>query len=258
MAKIPISLIVETVASVRTAKMIITWIQFMTRDYDYNPEIIKTKSLEQDPREQRKKKSERMGMGKRKQEMKKIENRQALQVTFSKRKKGLFKKAEQLSLLTGASVLVVAFSPAGRPFIFGDEGLLQRYLEGQTNIPKAVEDEDRFVSLDNIDLEQCTLDELELLIANLEEEEATILELADELNATKPASGQQLTLEAAPATVIDGVEATQLHHDLETFLMDTEEEEGNTSSEISLASEDFFNDLPPLDVSDYYLDSFLR
>ncbi|XP_068667661.1 truncated transcription factor CAULIFLOWER D-like [Aristolochia californica] len=167
-----------------------------------------------------------MGMGKRKLEMKKIENRQALQVTFSKRKKGLFKKADQLSLLTGASVLVVAFSPAGRPFVFGDEGLLQRYLEGQTNIPKA-------------------------------EEEATILELADELNATKPASGQQLRLEAAPAAVIDGVEATQLHHDLETFLMDTEEEEGNTSSEISLPSEDFFNDLPPLDVSDYYLDSFL-
>ncbi|XP_068667633.1 MADS-box protein SOC1-like [Aristolochia californica] len=188
--------------------------------------------------------------------MKKIENRQALQVTFSKRKKGPFKKAEKLSLLTGASILVVAFSPVGRPFVFGDEGLLQRYLEGETNIPNAVEDEEHF-SLDNIDLEQCTLDELELLIANLEEEQATILELADELNATKPTLGQQLTLEAALAAVIDGVEATQLHHDLEIFLMDTEEE-GNTSSEISLPSEDFFNDLPPLNVFDYYLDSFLR
>ncbi|XP_068667691.1 agamous-like MADS-box protein AGL61 [Aristolochia californica] len=184
-----------------------------------------------------------MGMGKRKLEMKKIENRQALQVTFSNRKKGLFKKADQLSLLTGASVLVVAFSPANKPFVFGNE--------------EAVEDEDPFVSLDNIDLEQCTLDELKLLIANLEEEETTILALADELNATKEASGQQLTLEAAPVAVIDGVEATKLHHDLEIFLMDTEEE-GNTSSEISLSSEDFFNDLPPLDVSNYYLDSFQR
>ncbi|XP_068667642.1 MADS-box protein SVP-like [Aristolochia californica] len=169
--------------------------------------------------------------------MKKIENRQASQVTFSKRKKGLFKKAEQLSLLIGASILVVPFSPARKRFV--------------------VEDEDPFVSLDNIDLEKCTIEELELLISNLEEEEATILELADELNATKPASGQQLTLEAAPAAVIDGVEATQLHHDLEIFLMDTEEV-GITSSEILLPSEDFFIDLPPLDVSDYYLDSFLR
>ncbi|XP_068667637.1 MADS-box protein SVP-like [Aristolochia californica] len=171
--------------------------------------------------------------------MKKIENRQASQVTVSKRKKGLFKKAEQLSLLIGASILVVPFSPAGKRFVFGDE------------------DKDPFVSLDNIDLEKCTIEELELLISNLEEEEATILELVDELNATKPASGQQLTLEAAPAAVIDGVEATQLHHDLEIFLMDTEEV-GITSSEILLPSEDFFIDLPPLDVSDYYLDSFLR
>ncbi|XP_068667651.1 floral homeotic protein PMADS 2-like [Aristolochia californica] len=177
-----------------------------------------------------------MGMGKRKLEMKKIENQQALQVTFSKRMKGLFKKAE--------------------PFVFGDEGLLQRYLEGETNIPKAVEDEEHF-SLDNIELEQCTVDELEVLIANLEEEEATILELADELNATKVASGQHLTLEVAPADVIDGVEATQLHHDLEIFLMDTQEE-GNTSSKILPASKDFFNDLLPLDVFNYYLDSFLR
>ncbi|XP_068667689.1 MADS-box protein JOINTLESS-like [Aristolochia californica] len=161
--------------------------------------------------------------------MKKIENRQALQVTFSKRKKGLFKKGEQLSLLTGASVLVSSFSPIGKPFVFGDEGLMQRYLEGETNIPKA-------------------------------EEEANILELANKLNATKLASGQQLsfpTLEAAPAAVINGVEATQLHNDLEIFLMETEEE-GNTSSEISVASDDFFNDLSPLDVFGYYLDSFLR
>ncbi|XP_068667654.1 agamous-like MADS-box protein AGL29 [Aristolochia californica] len=193
-------------------------------------------------------------MGKRKPEMKKIENRQALQVTFSKRKKGLFKKADQLSILTGASVLVVAFSPAGRPFVFGDEGLMQHYFECETNFPKAVEDEEH-LSLDNIDLEQCSVDELELLVANLEEEEANILKLANELNATKPASGQQLTfptLEAAPAAVIDGVEATQLYDDLEIFLMETEEE-GNTSSKISSASEYFFNDLPPLEASDYYL-----
>ncbi|XP_068667664.1 agamous-like MADS-box protein AGL29 [Aristolochia californica] len=193
-------------------------------------------------------------MGKRKPKMKKIENRQALQVTFSKRKKGLFKKVDQLSILTGASVLVVAFSPAGRPFVFGDEGLMQHYFEGETNFPKSMEDEEH-LSLDNIDLEQCSIDELELLVANLEEEEANILELADELNATKLASGHQLTfptLEAAPAAIIDGVEVTQLHDDLEIFLMETEEE-GNTSSEISSASEYFFNDLRPLDASDYYL-----
>ncbi|XP_068667660.1 MADS-box protein AGL24-like [Aristolochia californica] len=165
---------------------------------------------------------EREATGKRKLEMKKIENRQTLQVTFSKHKKGLFKKADQLSILTGAPVLVVAFSAAGRPFVFRDEGLMQRYFEGETNFSNAVEDEE-YLSLGNIDLEQCSVDELELLVANLEEEEANILEFADELNATKLASGQQLTfptLEAASAAVIEGVEATQLHNDLEIFLRD--------------------------------------
>ncbi|XP_068667666.1 agamous-like MADS-box protein AGL15 [Aristolochia californica] len=204
-------------------------------------------------REQRKR-SEREAMGKRKPEMKKIENRQALQVTFSKQKKGLFKKVDQLPILTGASVLVVAFSPAGRPFVFGDEGLMQHYFEGETSFPKAVEDEEH-LSLDNINLEQCSVDELELLVANLEEKEANIPELAEELNVTKPASGHQLTfptLEATPAAVIDGVEATQLHDKLEIFLMETEEE-GNTLSEISSTSEYFFIDLPPLDATNYYL-----
>ncbi|XP_068649046.1 agamous-like MADS-box protein AGL13 [Aristolochia californica] len=104
-------------------------------------------------------------MGKRKVEMKKMEDRQALQVTFSKRKKGLFKKAQELSLLTGVQLLVVAFSPAGRPFSFGDEGLIHRFLQGETNmIPKTVEDE--HFCLDKIDLEQCNI------VANREEQEA--------------------------------------------------------------------------------------
>ncbi|KAK9090883.1 hypothetical protein Sjap_024060 [Stephania japonica] len=35
---------------------------------------------------------------------------------FSKRRKGLFKKSQEWSALSGNDVLVVAFSPAGRPF----------------------------------------------------------------------------------------------------------------------------------------------
>ncbi|XP_068667690.1 MADS-box transcription factor 5-like [Aristolochia californica] len=50
-------------------------------------------------REQRKR-NERKSMRKSKLEMKKTENRQALQVTFLKQKKGQFKKVEELSVLT--------------------------------------------------------------------------------------------------------------------------------------------------------------
>ncbi|KAG9459706.1 hypothetical protein H6P81_004214 [Aristolochia fimbriata] len=61
----------------------------------------------------------RKGMGRRKLEMKKIENPNSLQVCFSKRRAGLFKKASELCLLTGAQIAIIAFSPAGRVFTFG-------------------------------------------------------------------------------------------------------------------------------------------
>ncbi|XP_058211396.1 agamous-like MADS-box protein AGL61 [Rhododendron vialii] len=41
-------------------------------------------------------------------------------VTFSKRRKGLFKKAHELHCLTGTDIAVVAFSPAGHPFTHGE------------------------------------------------------------------------------------------------------------------------------------------
>ncbi|XP_066385350.1 agamous-like MADS-box protein AGL29 [Miscanthus floridulus] len=58
-------------------------------------------------------------MGRQKIEMKRIESKEARQVCFSKRHQGLFKKASDLSILCGAMVAIVAFSPTGRPFSFG-------------------------------------------------------------------------------------------------------------------------------------------
>ncbi|KAK3036633.1 hypothetical protein RJ639_030202 [Escallonia herrerae] len=40
-------------------------------------------------------------------------------VTFSKRRKGLFKKADELHSKTGANVAVLVFSAAGRPYPHG-------------------------------------------------------------------------------------------------------------------------------------------
>ncbi|CAA7032968.1 unnamed protein product [Microthlaspi erraticum] len=53
------------------------------------------------------------------------------QVTFSKRKAGLFKKASELCTLCGAEVGIIVFSPAKKPFSFGHpsvESVLDRYL----------------------------------------------------------------------------------------------------------------------------------
>lgn len=58
-------------------------------------------------------------MGRQRIEIKKIENEESRQVCFSKRRAGLFKKANELSILCGAEVALIVFSPAGKPFSFG-------------------------------------------------------------------------------------------------------------------------------------------
>ncbi|XP_048132321.1 agamous-like MADS-box protein AGL61 [Rhodamnia argentea] len=63
-----------------------------------------------------------------------IEKESAREVTFSKRHQGLFRKAAELSLLCGADVAVITYSPHGNPFAFAHpstpDGLVDRYLSG--------------------------------------------------------------------------------------------------------------------------------
>ncbi|KAL0335325.1 UNVERIFIED_CONTAM: Agamous-like MADS-box protein [Sesamum radiatum] len=51
--------------------------------------------------------------------MAKMENESNLQVTFSKRRVGLFKKASELCTLTGSEAAVVVFSPGNKAHSFG-------------------------------------------------------------------------------------------------------------------------------------------
>ncbi|GJX14995.1 agamous-like MADS-box protein AGL62 [Tanacetum coccineum] len=75
--------------------------------------------------------------GRKKIEIKKIEKNQSLQVTFSKRRTGLFKKASELCVLTGAQVAIFVNSPAGRMYVFGHphvDALIERvHLQEKNN-----------------------------------------------------------------------------------------------------------------------------
>ncbi|MCL7034925.1 hypothetical protein MKW94_015422 [Papaver nudicaule] len=53
-----------------------------------------------------------------KTEMRRIENATSRQVTFSKRRNGLLKKAFELSVLCEAEVALIIFSPRGKLYEF--------------------------------------------------------------------------------------------------------------------------------------------
>ncbi|GLJ20437.1 hypothetical protein SUGI_0371410 [Cryptomeria japonica] len=76
-------------------------------------------------------------MGRRRIEIEKIKNPSTRQLTFSKRRGGLVKKAQELSILCSADVGLVIFSSNGKLFTHPDssnlQGILERYhlVEGR-------------------------------------------------------------------------------------------------------------------------------
>lgn len=78
-------------------------------------------------------------MGRQKIPMVKIKKESHRQVTFSKHRAGLFKKASELCTLCGAEIAIIVFSPAKKPFSFGHtsvESVLDHYLS-RNNLPSS-------------------------------------------------------------------------------------------------------------------------
>lgn len=78
-------------------------------------------------------------MAREKIQIKKIDNATARQVTFSKRRRGLFKKAEELSILCDADVAVVIFSATGKLFEYSNSSMktiLERHKLHSKNLEK--------------------------------------------------------------------------------------------------------------------------
>ncbi|CAK7355378.1 unnamed protein product [Dovyalis caffra] len=78
-------------------------------------------------------------MARNKLPLKKIDNPYRRNITYSKRKAGIIKKATELSVLCGADVGVLMFSPNGRLTSFASNGRIEdiflRYLD-QANVPE--------------------------------------------------------------------------------------------------------------------------
>ncbi|KAK6240509.1 hypothetical protein SCA6_005898 [Theobroma cacao] len=75
--------------------------------------------------------AKKQSKGRQRVEMVKMKNDSNLQVTFSKRRAGLFKKASELCTLCGAEIAIIVFSPGRKVFSFGHpevEAVTDRYL----------------------------------------------------------------------------------------------------------------------------------
>lgn len=75
--------------------------------------------------------------GRQKIEIKRIEKEDTRQVTFSKRKSSLIKKANELTTLCGAETALLIFSPGGKPYSFGGpsfESVTDRFLTGNNSL----------------------------------------------------------------------------------------------------------------------------
>ncbi|TVU40284.1 hypothetical protein EJB05_13740 [Eragrostis curvula] len=68
-------------------------------------------------------------MGRGKVQLKRIENKINRQVTFSKRRNGLLKKAHEISILCDAEVAVIVFSPKGKLYEYATDNHMDKILE---------------------------------------------------------------------------------------------------------------------------------
>lgn len=66
-------------------------------------------------------------MGRRKVQLKRIENKSSRQVTFSKRRTGLMKKARELAVLCDVDVGLVIFSSRGKLYEFSSANRYAKY-----------------------------------------------------------------------------------------------------------------------------------
>ncbi|CAF1860718.1 unnamed protein product, partial [Brassica oleracea] len=116
-------------------------------------------------------------MAREKIQIRKIDNATARQVTFSKRRRGLFKKAEELSVLCDADVALIVFSSTGKLFEFCSSSM-REVLERH--------------NLQSKNLEKLDQPSLELQLVENSENSRLSKEIADKSHQLRQMRGEEL------------------------------------------------------------------
>ncbi|KOM31238.1 hypothetical protein LR48_Vigan01g079300 [Vigna angularis] len=136
-------------------------------------------------------------------QIKKIDNISSRQVTFSKRRKGLFKKAQELSTLCDADIALIVFSATSKLFDYASSSMqqvierrdrhsamhrldrpsMELQIESDSNdiLRKKVEDKNHELrQLNGEDLQGLTLQELQKIEENLKRGLTNVSKVKDE------------------------------------------------------------------------------
>ncbi|XP_059306764.1 MADS-box transcription factor 6-like [Lycium ferocissimum] len=119
-------------------------------------------------------------MGRGKVELKRIENQTNRQVTFSKRRSGLLKKAFELSILCDAEVALLLFSPSGKYYQFASHDIDRTILRYKNEVGLSTTNDDQGLRAmevwrTQIDDMTRTIDELEAREKHLAGEDLSTL-----------------------------------------------------------------------------------
>ncbi|XP_058735655.1 agamous-like MADS-box protein AGL29 [Vicia villosa] len=154
-------------------------------------------------------------MGRKKIEIKLVKNIEARYVTFSKRRKGLFKKASELSILCGARVGLLGFSPSGKPFAFGSpsfqvvideylhEGGVETFENGEIgNLNEELKDLKKEIKVEDKKIEEVDkgIIPTDLSLEELQKVKTSLKELQGEIEA----ASSLLLLAKKPVFIIQG------------------------------------------------------
>lgn len=115
--------------------------------------------------------------GRRMRELKLINDKNAKEVTFSKRRCGLFRKASELSILCGAEVAIITYSPHGNPFVFGSP-----------SVPSVL---GRFAGLAHTGEDSSTMSSQDRLSGFVREDREALSRLAESRKRLGAGSGEQ-------------------------------------------------------------------
>ncbi|PHT31600.1 hypothetical protein CQW23_27937 [Capsicum baccatum] len=146
--------------------------------------------------------------GRRKTAIKPIDNQNSRHVTFSKRRLGLFKKASELCILTGAEIVILVQSlKRQRLFTFGHPSAdaVIDHLEAEKKKKENIE-EDKLVNIDdnnnggywwNEPIDTKGIDELEEFMVALENLKKNVTTRVDELSMLNGSSSSNSTMKIA-------------------------------------------------------------